>query len=106
MVSAKYGADSAEVRALELKNELSLNQLMTPARAVQAVRAEEAIRRGVGPKLEAIYGRLTTAISDRLSQRPELLKPFTEEKPASDELKQSRARVKAVLDDARKKAGR
>ncbi|MSV34000.1 MAG: hypothetical protein EXQ47_00155 [Bryobacterales bacterium] len=98
--------DNSEVRVLEKKNEISFNQLITPEWAAHAIRAEQVIRSTVGPKLQATHERLTAAILNRFNQRSELLKAFAEEKPVSSKLKQSRAAVKAMLDDARKKQGR
>jgi len=106
MVSAKYASDDSELRAAEKKLEISFNQLVTPAWAANAALAEQAIRSSVGPKLKAAQDRLAAAYLARFAARPELLKPFVEEKPASDELKKSRAAVKALIDEARKKSGR
>lgn len=105
-VSGKYAADNSDVRALEIKNEISFNQLVSSERAAQAIRAEQAIRSKIGPKIDATHAKLSAGIRDRLTSHPDLLKPFADERPASDELTRSRASVKAVLDEARKKVGR
>lgn len=105
MVSAKYASDDSEVRALEKTNEIGFNKLITSAWAGHAVNAERAIGTSVGPKLKAIHDRLTAAILERFNQRPDLLTLFAKEKPESEELKQSRATVKAMLDTARKNRG-
>lgn len=105
-LSAKYGADNSEVRASEIKNEISFNQLITPDRAAGVIRTEQMIRSKVGPKLNTVHARLATAVRTQLEGRPELLKPFLDERPPSDELRRSRAAVKSVLDEARKRSGR
>ncbi len=53
MASGKYASDDSELLALEKKNEIGFNQLITPEWAANAVRAEQAIRSSAGPKLKA-----------------------------------------------------
>jgi hypothetical protein len=103
-VSAKY-TDNSEVRALEIKNEISFNQLITAERAAQVIRAERAIRSKIGSKLDALQAQLAASIRQQLSGRSDLLKTFIDERPPSDDLKRSRAAVSSALDEARKTGG-
>jgi hypothetical protein len=99
-------SSGAYLRESALQNEVAANGLITAERAVEIIRFERAISASVGAKLKAAVAEVTASIQNRLSRRPDLRqKLLADEKTASRELVQSRARVKSVLDDARRKTG-
>jgi hypothetical protein len=51
--------------------------------------------------VEAV-ARLRAAVRDRLGAQPEHLKPFAAERPVPEQLRRSRARVQALLSEAKK----
>src|SRR5207245_11687934 len=90
------------LRSLKEKNEVGFENFMTPARAEAAVKVERTIQSRFGQSLNASRNQLRDPFLDRFSHQPELLSQFAVQQP-SEELKQSRGRVKSMLEEARRK---
>lgn len=109
---AKMGAkwrDFQEGEELERNDLLTTieqaNQIVEIAAQLRASKGWHA-QRGDGPAFETVLSRVTAQLLSAIGRSPELVKPLREVPPISDRLQKSRARVKALLDQATKVAGR
>ena len=82
------------------KFELEWNQKMDTQQAEAVV---ELAARLTLAKQKETRDRLKSTILQAMQRHPELVRPFAEQKSPSDDLKKSRQRVKALLDEAAKK---
>lgn len=107
-VNAVLKRAASEDHALNEKYEVMVNNAVINNAAIlspQVVRAEQTFVSLIGKELNTAKSALKTALLNAITAQPEVLKPFAEVPPPSEELKQLRSKVRSILADARK-AGR
>ena len=100
---------ASERNALNEKYEAMVNNAVITNAAIlspKVVRAEQTFASLIGKELNTAKIALKTALLNAITAQPEVLKPFAEVPPPSEELKQSRSKVRLILAEARKAGGR
>jgi len=86
---------------LREKFEIQLNDSVTPEKATLIRLTSEKLPSLRSQKTAAVLEQFRTGVAEAIARHPELLKPFSEEKPASEILRASRSRVQKLLQSAK-----
>lgn len=86
---------------LREKLEIQLNDSVTPEKATLIRQTAEKLPSLRSQKTAAVLEQFRTGMAQAIARHPELLKPFSEEKPPSEALRASRARVQKLLQSAK-----
>ena len=99
--SGNESASDVKNFLLREKLEVQLNDGVTPERATLIRQTAEKLPSLRSQKTVAVLEQFRTGLAQAIARHPELLKPFSEEKPASEALRASRARVQKLLQSAK-----
>ncbi len=106
-LTAGVKQDAGDDRALNEKYEVMVNTAVinnAAALSTNIIRAERVFTSSIGKELNAAKNKLKAALLSVIAANPELLQPFADAKPPSEELKQSRTKLRSLLDEARRKS--
>jgi len=82
--------------------ESKANEQLTSELAIQVVKTASLLPNLRSKEFSEVVARFRGAVRAKLETNPDQLKPFLAERTVPDQLRRSRARVRALLDEARK----